>query len=135
TLPAGDQVYDNYVYTDNNGNTTGQIFGNFYNQLYFGFNTSAMYFSESPYVTNDVNGVFVGYSSIKTIKQNGGYTISNFNNFSNFNDFLNLKSPDGSTNPPNYVSSTSLSYKRGLLTSQIIYNSTNNLLSQVTNNY
>jgi YD repeat-containing protein len=45
--------------------------------------------SETPYNTYDLNGNFIGYSSVTVTDPNGGYTVNKFTNFSDFSDILN----------------------------------------------
>jgi YD repeat-containing protein len=135
TLPTGENLYTTYQYDNSSGNSTGQILSNSYaiNEWIVGCGGYPIYetLSETPSEYYDLNGDFVGYSSVKTTSQNGGYTISDFTNFSNFKDSLNY----ANTNPngiPDITSSISRAYKRGLLTRQATYNSANSLISEDT---
>jgi hypothetical protein len=128
TLPAGENIYTQYIYESDNGNSTGQIYNLNYNVLsrevfhhitfceingqwgFCGLTTADVTISENIYHTYDLDGVFVGYSAVKVVSQNGGYELNNFYNFSDW--------PDVNTNITAYQigSPSSLSYKRGLLT-------------------
>jgi hypothetical protein len=145
TLSTGENLYKSYQYLDPNGNSSGQIFSPQYNSNSYIENGSVAHFSSSPYVINDINGNFIGYSYVKELDQNGGYTIYNF---SNFNDpgceDLNTGSFSYQSNSYvfSYLSSvpiltptTSLAYKRGLLKSAVVYNANGNMISQTTNLY
>ncbi|HVU95381.1 MAG TPA: hypothetical protein VHE34_09160 [Puia sp.] len=140
TMPTGESLATVYTYTDPvSGQSSGQILSTLYNQLYFGLGTSALFYSESPYIVQDVNGNFSGYSYVKQQFPNGSYSISHYYNFNDpgFGDVLNETSPDGSGAPPSFVSATSAAYKRGLLRDRTLYmaGSPVTKVSSVTNTY
>ncbi|TKC60281.1 hypothetical protein FBD94_15355 [Pedobacter hiemivivus] len=119
----------NYIY-DDAGRSTGQILTNTYANLQV--NTCSGWrnnHSESQSLTHDVNGNFVGYSKVKVLSGNGGYTVSNFTNFSDFPDKLNSISTLFSMTP-NVVSSISNAYKRGLPLSETIFTASGNKISE-----
>jgi YD repeat-containing protein len=132
-----------YKYIYQNNNQSAEIISNAYTQIGWLINGVNLFLSGSPFTLNDINGNFVGYSSVKETEQNGGYT---FYSFSNFNDGAD---PDGLTNSDvfnvtssqtgasfQFISpSESLSYKRGLLTNKSVYNANGNLISQTSYNY
>ncbi|OQP44813.1 hypothetical protein A4H97_10655 [Niastella yeongjuensis] len=137
TVSGGDTLNTIYSYTDNSGSSTGQIFGTYYDQLGFYFSNASIFFSESPYVTSDLNGNFVGYSSVKVSQPNGGgYTISSFSNFNdpNLSDVVNQQMA-GATNVFSFISTASLSYKRGLLNNQTMYTASGDTVTQIINTY
>jgi YD repeat-containing protein len=128
TLPSGESIYTTYSYVDASGKSTGQILSNSY-LINIGYSSCGVNktFSESPSDYYDLNGNFVGYSSVKATDQTGGYSISTFSNFSNFPDNLNYanSNPNGI---PDITSSISLAYKRGLMLDQAVYDASGNLL-------
>jgi len=151
TLPTGENIYTQYVYELDNGTSTGQVYNTNYKNLsrellnyitlcningqwgFCGATSIKITVSENLYNTYDLNGVFVGYSSVKVVNQNGGYQINEFTNFSDFPDAPQTVS--GST--PSYQTSspTSLSYKRGLLRHTETHAAGGYKLSEVINNY
>ncbi len=148
TLPTGESLYKTYQYLDPSGNPSGQVFSSLYSQLSFQFfdqssnYLSTLYLSGSPYLLGDINGTFTGYSYVKEINQNGGYTYYNYTNFNDLPaDADNIGSSDvlaltWSGSSFQFISSaTSLAYKRGLLKSKGIYNAAGILLSQSTYTY
>jgi YD repeat-containing protein len=131
TLSTGENLYTTYSYDNSSGYSTGQILDNSYMINIWAVPGSLMEiyetYSETPSEYYDLNGNFVGYSSVKTTDQNGGFTISDFTNFSNFKDSLNY----ATSGPiPDITTSISRAYKRGLLTRQAIYNSVDSLISE-----
>jgi YD repeat-containing protein len=86
-----------------------------------------------------MNGVFVGYSSVEELYQNGGYDVSNFKNFSDFPDQFVYNTSNSQTyasaNSRQLSSATSFAYKRGVLTSKIVYNASGQTISEVENTY
>lgn len=135
TLPVGDNLQTNYIYNDASAKSTGQILTASYPNLVLGCGFVQKVMSETPSNIYDINGAFVGYSSVKTINPNAGYAITDFTNFSDFPDILNyLNSIDPNT-APNVTSSISLGYKRGLIKNQAIYNSADVKLSEDINLY
>jgi YD repeat-containing protein len=133
TLPTGESLYATYSYDNSSGNSTGQIPSNSYLDNTWvvpgPLSTITQTLSETPSEYYDLNGNFVGYSSVKATNQNGGYTISDFTNFSNFKDSLNYANVLAN-GIPDITSSISRAYKRGLLTWQGVYNSAGNLISE-----
>lgn len=87
-----------YSYSSDGQRSSGIIGNKLYNvfnrKLYGGFIadgfgcvvTMQSYSSESIYNSFDLNGVFVGYSYIKTINPDNGYKVDEFTNFSEFSD-------------------------------------------------
>jgi YD repeat-containing protein len=149
-LPTGESLATNYVYNLPNGNSSGQLYNDFYKRVmhYFGTtccNFETLVFSQSPYSIADNNGTFLGYSAVKVIVQNGGYEINNFTNFSDYPDIITpqslfagelITSPWG-INSGNAVASviSSFAYKRGLLKNKVIYNAANSKISETVNTY
>jgi YD repeat-containing protein len=140
-VSTGETLSRTYYYKDANGYSTGEVYGTFYNQLSFAFGNAGLYFSESPYITTDVNGVFDGYSMVKVTNPDGGntvYTFTNFNDAPNppgLNDIFNYQMPGTSAYPFFFASSTSQAYKRGLLKDQLSSTASGNPVSEVTNTY
>ncbi len=139
---TGQTLYKTYQYIDNNGVNSGQIYTPLYNSLSFPLIGCTLYLSASPFILNDINGDFIGYSWVKENEQNGGYTFYNFSNFNDAVDADTLGNKDISTIVYQnmygfnyYVSSTSLAYKRGLLLAKKSYNASGTLLLQSTNTY
>lgn len=141
----GKSLFTKYIYTDNNNNSTGQIYnsidsaGHVYNSPYnyltylpdgptitgYGVN-----YSESPYLTYDLVGNFVGYSSVKTLNQNQSYSIFKFSNFNT------TGCQDFATSDSNLiVMASSKAYKRGLLLEKTLYSAANNMISDDTYSY
>ena len=143
-----------YNYNDVNGNSTGQLYNGFYRLVSMFFGNSAnnylghgadniptLSMSQSPYSYADDKGVFVGYSSVRTTNQDGGYEVDNFTNFSDY--------PDNITTPPLYYQTAtnatwnatigsiiqSVSYKRGLVKNRIQYTSGGAKVSETDNTY
>jgi hypothetical protein len=147
TLPTGENLNKTYQYLDAYGNpSSGEIYSNLYSQLSFQMSSIiTLYFTSNPYVLNDATGNFVGYSQVKEINQNGGYTLFNFSNFNDgtdadglgFSDVLSTVNVQG-INGYNFSyipSATNMSFKRGLLLSKSVFNSAGNTLSSTTYNY
>lgn len=133
TLPSGESIGKTYQYADASGNSYGQIYSSNYNSLYVSTASNFMvYFSNSPYTVNDVNGVFVGYSYVKETDPNGGWSMYNFSNFSDFNDLYHVS---GNSLSVLHTPTTSFSYKRGLLMDKKDYSSNGNIVSEVKYNY
>ena len=130
TLPSGENLYTTYQYSN------GQIYSPNYSTLSVvtttGSNPCTVYFSGSPYTTTDLNGTFIGYSTVQETNQNGGYTVNTYTNFSDFNDLSQIS---GSNTSMLLVPTTNLSYKRGLLKTQTVYNANGNKISFLQNTY
>ena len=129
-LPDGENLYTQYQYVYTNGQSTGQILSNSYmGNLWT--TTCGVYetLSESPSEYYDLNGIFLGYSQVKVVDPNGGYTISTFSNFSspNSRDILNYASGGPI---PDITSSISFAYKRGLLLDQSVYTAAGNIITE-----
>lgn len=130
---SGTSVTTQYLYVDNNNGSTGQVLNNSYaiNTYYTGsVNCNypiTEYFSESPSNIYDLNGNFIGYSSVKVVDPNGGWTILKFSNFSDFSDHFNYSSASGI---PDVTSSVSFAYKRGLCLNKLFYNAAGSLVSE-----
>jgi YD repeat-containing protein len=133
----GNTLSTQYSYNDNNGHSTGQIYNTInpssqvnnaaYNNLSYIMSSVSgigLNYSESPYLTYDLVGNFVGYSSVKVVNPNQSYTISQFSNYN-------------TTNSQDYTATTgsvitvasSKAYKRGLLLEKTLYTSANNPVS------
>jgi YD repeat-containing protein len=141
SLPTGGNLTTSYQYVDNSGNSSGQILSSSYNTNSISSTCSncangiiIQYLSESPSNFYDLNGNFIGYSSVKVVQPNGGYAIYSFSNFTNsgginFNDTLKyMLSP--LSNTPDITPSISLAYKRGILIDKSVYNSTGKIISE-----
>lgn len=151
--PAGDNIYTQYVYTDDAGKSTGQVYSTNYknltrevlNSIIFcldqstgiwgvcGYEAATITVSEDVYNTYDLNGVSIGYSTVKALNQTGGYTKYTFTNFSDFPDNqLIYPTPKSGyqTGSPN-----SLCYKRGLLLDKTISYSNGNKIAEEINTY
>jgi YD repeat-containing protein len=144
TIPSGESLQTDYIYNNSSGNSTGQILTESYNNLIF-YISSPYYlyeqinFSESPSMIYDNNGAFSGYSSVKVLQQNGGYTITNFTNFSNFPDILNTYSLNPYTTStltaPLVTTSIGYAYKRGLPINEIVYITSGDKISEINYQY
>lgn len=137
TLPTGQVLQTNYSYNDASGNSYGQILTPSYNNLvnYWAGPGVTQVLSETPSNIYDINGTFVGYSSVKATAPNGGYTISNFYNFSDFPDAINYVGGNDPNTVPNISSSTSRAFKRGLLKNQLVYTASGVKVSEETYTY
>lgn len=142
SLAAGDMIQTQYQYNDATAKSTGQILTEAYAYLVVRAirdNDCALLaekvISEAPVNIYDLNGTFIGYSTVKTIQQNGGYTVTNFQNFSDFNDVFSVGSICGDPNVPTLTSSISFAHKRGLLKSSAEYTSANTKISEDINTY
>lgn len=136
-LTTGENIYTTYNYNNASGNSNGQILTQSYANLvtYWPGPGVTQVASETPSNIYDINGTYIGYSSVKTINQNGGYTVSNFNNFSDFGDLINYVGGYDPNTVPNISSSTSRAFKRGALKSQIVYTASGNKISEETYSY
>ena len=135
TLTTGDNLQTNYVYRDGTAKSTGQILTPSYANLVLGCGSVQKVMSETPSNIYDINGTFIGYSSVKTIGTNGGYVVTDFTNFSDFPDILNYLNGVNPNAAPNVTSSVSLGNKRGLVKKQAVYDLTNVTLSEDINSY
>jgi len=137
TLSTGEKVQVSYSYVDDNGHSTGQVLSGSYNNLVNVWISADVIqvLSETPSNIYDINGSFIGYSTVKTIQQNGGYTISAFTNFSDFPDEFNFLNTIDPNTAPSITSSTSKAYKRGLPVSETVYNSAGNKITESVNAY
>ncbi|MCC6289880.1 MAG: hypothetical protein IT249_18540 [Chitinophagaceae bacterium] len=130
-----------YQYNDDLGKSTGQILTEAYPYLVInGFGPGCVVYgqkvlSESPVNIYDLNGAFNGYSSVKTVLPNGGYSISAFQNFSDFNDILTTAASCDGLTFQTLSPSISFAYKRGLLKSVTTYNASNAKISEDVNTY
>ena len=136
-IATGEALTTQYSYVDVNGHSTGQILDNSY--LIVGWivppctpNSWAIdkSLSETPSNIYDLNGNFIGYSSVKTTQPNGGYSISSFSNFLSTGaaDQLNYVPPSATV--PDVTSSISMAYKRGLLLDYAVYAASGNIISE-----
>jgi YD repeat-containing protein len=154
-LPTGEQLFTNYIYNDQNGNSTGQLYSDFYKRVRFfidadysnGVNVGTIAFSQSPFNIADDNGVYLGYSSVRVQSQNGGYELNKFTNFSDYPDLISSPSlfldentsyiNDAGTNWGTNINGTvsSFAYKRGLLKSKATYTNANIEVSETDYTY
>jgi len=140
---TGQNLFKTYQYVDINNIGSGQIYSSLYSMTNYTFTsgpTVILNLSGSPYVINDVNGDFIGYSWVKETDPNGGYTFYSFSNFNDAADADTIANSDynivhSQLNFSDIVSSVNLAYKRGLLLSRSVYNSGSALLTQITNTY
>ncbi len=142
SLSAGDIIQTQYIYNDATGKSTGQIQTEAYQYLVVNAidedNCQLLaqkVLSESAVNIYDLNGTFIGYSAVKTVQQNGGYTVCNFQNFSDFGDVFSTGMLCGETNVPTLTSSVSFAFKRGLLKSTIEYTAANEKITEEINSY
>jgi len=134
SLTTGETLNTTYQYYDNSGHSTGQILSNSYaiNTFNAGCGVT-QFFSESPSNFYDLNGNFIGYSTIKVTPPSGGYTLYSFSNFNNpggYNFSDSLKYVAGVSGIPDITSSISFAYKRGILIDKSVYNSNGQILSE-----
>ncbi len=122
--PNTPAITKTFVYNDLLGKSTGKVLTNLYSTLQYADNNGITWtnYSEAQSTYYDINGIFNGYSSVKVIEPNGGYTISNFSNFDLYNDDLSGFSL-GNTSMPYITSTISNGYKRGLPLSTISFKS------------
>lgn len=133
-----------YDYNDNSGNSTGQIFNtinpggvinplDYTNLTYFEAGSSnelGENFSESPYLSFDQEGNFVGYSAVKVTNPDGSYMVSQFTNFNTVNcQDVTL------TNGNQITVTSSKAYKRGLPIEKTLYTAAGNKVSDDVYNY
>jgi YD repeat-containing protein len=133
TLPTGENLYNTYSYLDANGRSTGQIFSKSYNIIGFTWGNPGVIsqiLSESPSEVYDLNGNFVGYSSVKVTAKNGGYSVATFSNFNDFPDLLNYLNTQNQNTVPDVTSSISYAFKRGLPLSTTVYNAAGNKITE-----
>jgi YD repeat-containing protein len=131
TMPSGENLYRDYSYVNAGNISTGQIFSPSYAIIgYVWSNGIRQALSECPSEVYDLNGNFVGYSSVKVTEKNGGYTVSSFSNFSDFPDILNYLDPVQQGQVPDVTSSTSYAFKRGLPLNVTVYNSAGDKISE-----
>ncbi|HVI46521.1 MAG TPA: hypothetical protein VM802_16715 [Chitinophaga sp.] len=89
---------------------------------------------------SDINGVFTGYSKVKVIEPNGGYTKSDFTNFNDFPDYFTIHNSLIGTaidinNIRQFGYSTSNAHKRGLLKSKVVFTSDSKPVSEALYEY
>ena len=134
TMPTGENLYKTYSYTDASNISTGRIFSPSYTIIGYiwgsGIGAINQVLSECPSEVYDLNGNFVGYSSVKVTEKNGGYTVATFSNFNDFPDLLNYLDPQQQNAVPDVTSSTSYAFKRGLPLSVTVYNAANQKISE-----
>lgn len=136
TMPNGENLYKDYSYVDANNLSTGQVFSPSYTIIGYAWANQNgnivinQRLSECPSEVYDLNGNFVGYSSVKVTEKNGGYTVSTFSNFSDFPDILNYLTPGQQGAVPDVTSSTSYAFKRGLPLSVTVYNAANQKITE-----
>ena len=132
TYPTtGQSINTTYSYLNSSNQSSGAIFSTAYNQINFNFTNAFLYFSESPYLTSDINGNFVGYSMVTETNQNGGSTVHTFYNFNDpgCGDVTTSTMP-GSSSSFLFSSSTSQAYKRGLPNVETVYAATGEKVKQ-----
>jgi YD repeat-containing protein len=136
TDPVANQTLTRtYTYTDVNGYSTGTLYNINYNILVQDFAGTLIYFSECPYSTADLNGNFVGYSSVTVAEPNGGTTVYGFSNFTSDPDVFTSQMA-GSSGAYQFTSSASMAYRRGLLKTESVYKAGSTTpLYTITNNY
>jgi hypothetical protein len=93
TIPGNTGLSTYYKYDDPSGHSTGQIWTDFYKRVSMSFGSSCcnyntISYSLSPYGIADANGVFVGYSAVKTVYPNGGFEVDSFTNFNDYPDII-----------------------------------------------
>jgi YD repeat-containing protein len=146
SIPGGQSFTTNYQYNDAAGHSTGQIWTDFYKRVSLSFgvsccNYSTVSYSLSPYNIADANGVFVGYSAVKTVYPNGGFEIDSFTNFTEYPDDISSTPSFFQNNWSDTYNSyvqfkmSDFSYRRGLPKSRAIYTSNGTIISQVTNTF
>lgn len=135
TLQTGENIQMFYSYQDNTGKSTGQVLTEAYRNLVLTIFGLQRVFSEAPANIYDVNGTFIGYSSVKTSYQNGGYIVSEFYNFSDHPDVFDYSNPAIATAAPNMTSSVNFAFKRGLPVKLTEYDASGSKISEVINNY
>jgi hypothetical protein len=89
---------------------------------------------------SDINGIFTGYSRVKVIEPNGGYTRHEFTNFSDFPDYFNIhNSLNGSVIDINNIRqfgyATSNAHKRGLPKLKATFTADNKPVSETVYEY
>lgn len=132
TLATGESLVTNYIYSNfqNSTQSSGQILSPNYNinMISGACGSLTKTFSEAPSNFNDINGNFVGYSNVKVVEPNGGYTTWKYSNFSdNASDQFNVGI--GGTFLLN-TSSVSFAHRRGLLLNKTLYTSSNQKVSE-----
>ncbi|HEV2478844.1 MAG TPA: DUF5977 domain-containing protein [Puia sp.] len=140
----GTQYTTQYTYNNSSGNSTGQTYNTIntsgtivnspYNNLTYyqanSLNLVGETYSESPYLTYDLFGNFVGYSAVKVTNPNQSYTVFQFTNFNTTNCQDETFASGGEI-----TSAASKSYKRGLLTEKTLYTASGNKISDDKYNY
>jgi YD repeat-containing protein len=140
----GTSLTTKYSYVDANNNSTGQIYSVLtssgavvpvaYNNLTYyvpdalGF--VGQNYSESPFLTCDYLGNFVGYSSIKVTNPNQSYTTYQFSNFNTANcqDYDALGGSE-------ITAASNRAYKRGLMLEKTLYSSAANPITDDVYSY
>lgn len=135
TLATGEHLQTDYVYHDNTGKSTGQILTEAYANLVLLIGGLQRVFSESPANIYDINGTFTGYSTVKTLYQNGGYILSEFANFSDHADVFDYADPSHATTAPAMISSISFAFRRGLPKKITEYSAADVKISESVNTY
>jgi YD repeat-containing protein len=136
-----------YKYQDQSGNASGETISALYTLIDFlaGDGSSELLMSGSPYAVNDLNGIFIGYSTVEEIDPNGGKTYYTFSNFEDPND-LDGQGFDDVIPPswgraltgdefPTLVPYIDEAAKRGLLTGKLTQNANSQNISQTTYKY
>jgi YD repeat-containing protein len=132
TLPTGENITTGYSYQTPTTVPYGQVLTESYANLVYVWGSWYYWqvMSETPSNVYDLNGDFVGYSTVKTTEQNGSYTITEFNNFSDFQDIFTYLNGYDQNSVPNIISSTSRAYKRGLPKTKTVYTAAGKKVSQ-----
>lgn len=148
---TGDFLQTTYEYNYNDGKSSGQV----YNSNYKNFSKSMFVTAVVPpgfcvitalnttsisvFTNHDLNGIFIGYSQVKTIDKNGGYEINEFKNFNDFPDVFNYFTSSGAVygyaDSRQLSAATSFEYKRGLLTTQTLKTAQGQTISRIENIY
>ncbi len=173
-IPVGTNIETNYLYNEANGNSTGLAYGyndgtNFTTFFNLVSNLTGNYgpeyiplgypdmpawsvetLSQSDFNTYDIEGNFIGYTKVKEVNSNGGYSTNTFSNFVDFQDIYAIypqttnihaaypgqcPAPVITAIPPGKVKAIDYNYKRGLLLNKSTYNSSDNKISELTNTY
>lgn len=137
SLPSGDALTTSYNYDSSYGYSNGQILTESYANLVVVWGNWVVWqvMSETSSTVYDLNGNYIGYSSVKITEPNGGYTVAEFTNFRDFMDSYTYVQGYDQNSVPHIISSTSRAFKRGLSKSQTVYTATGKKVSQDVYNY
>lgn len=136
--PTSTLLQTTYFYQENNGKSTGSISTESYSNLsFFESNDNgalAKNMSETPSSVFDINGTFIGYTLVKEVHPNNGYSITRFSSFNDYPDIVQATQTP-LQNPLYTWRSSSNAYKRGLPKSTKVYNSQGGILLLDSNVY